>query len=94
MAFEARDGRQFSMSSRMRAHDRGMSDPQEKTQVLDQPDQGSEDQDQAPQIENDPEAMQCVDILKQKGYTADDVERAMGGGDDQQMQPQDDQQGY
>lgn len=35
-------------------------------------------------IENNPEAMQCIDRLQQMGYTADDVEQAMGGGDDQQ----------
>ena len=38
----------------------------------------------APQpIDQNPEAMECVDKLKQMGYTADDVEQAMGGGDDQ-----------
>lgn len=38
----------------------------------------------APQpIDQNPQAMQCIDQLKQMGYTADDVEQAMGGGDDQ-----------
>jgi hypothetical protein len=40
----------------------------------------------APQpIDQNPEAIECVDKLKQMGYTADDVEQAMGGGDDQQQ---------
>ena len=34
-------------------------------------------------IMDDPKAMKMVDELKQMGYTADDVEQAMGGGDDQ-----------
>ena len=34
-------------------------------------------------IQDDPQAMQLVDQLQQMGYTADDVEQAMGGGDDQ-----------
>jgi hypothetical protein len=34
----------------------------------------------APQpITDNPQAMQCVDQLKQMGYTADDVAQAMGG---------------
>lgn len=37
------------------------------------------DQGGAPPIQSDPEAMQCVQILQQKGYTAQDVEEAMGG---------------
>lgn len=35
-------------------------------------------------IDQNPEAMQCIDKLKQMGYSADDVEQAMGGGDDDQ----------
>ena len=38
-------------------------------------------------ITDNPEAMQCVDKLQQMGYTADDVEQAMGGGDDQGQAP-------
>jgi hypothetical protein len=34
--------------------------------------------DQPKSIEDDPKAMQCVDELKQMGYTADDVAQAMG----------------
>jgi len=34
-------------------------------------------------ITDNPQAMKCVDDLKAMGYTADDVEQAMGGGDDQ-----------
>lgn len=36
-------------------------------------------------IESDPHAMQLVDELKQMGYTADDVAKAMG--DDQDASP-------
>jgi len=39
----------------------------------------------APSIEQDPEAMQCVQILQQKGYTPDDIERAMGGSEGQEI---------
>jgi hypothetical protein len=40
----------------------------------------------APQpITDNPQAMQCVDQLKQMGYTADDVAQAMG--DEDQSQP-------
>lgn len=42
-----------------------------------------DDQGGPPPITSDPEAMQCLQTLQQKGYTADDVELAMGGGDDQ-----------
>lgn len=60
--------------------DAGQTKPPE--QMLNQP---SDDAQQGPPpIEQDPEAMQCVDLLKQKGYTADDVERAMGGGEQQE----------
>lgn len=34
-------------------------------------------------IDQNPQAMKCIDDLKAMGYTADDVEQAMGGGDDQ-----------
>ncbi len=39
-------------------------------------------------IDQNPQAMECIDKLKQMGYTADDVEQAMGGGDDSQGQSQ------
>lgn len=39
-------------------------------------------------IMSDPKAMQMVDQLKQMGYTGEDVERAMGGAEEQQEQPQ------
>jgi hypothetical protein len=37
-----------------------------------------------PSIQDNPEAMQCIDQLKQMGYTAEDVSQAMdeGGGMD------------
>ena len=40
-----------------------------------------DDSAQPKSIMDDPKAMQCVDELKQMGYTADDVAQAMG--DDQ-----------
>jgi len=43
-------------------------------------------QSSSPQpITDNPQAMQCVDQLKQMGYTADDVAQAMG--DEDQSQP-------
>lgn len=36
------------------------------------------DDQQPKSIMDDPKAMQCVDELKQMGYTADDVAQAMG----------------
>lgn len=38
-----------------------------------------------PPIDQNPQAMQLVDQLKQMGYTADDVAQAMGGDDQQSM---------
>jgi len=44
----------------------------------------STEQSGTPQpIDQNPQAMQCVDQLKQMGYTADDVAQAMGGNDQQ-----------
>ena len=48
-----------------------------------QPDAASSNSSPQP-ITDNPQAMKCIDDLKQMGYTADDVEQAMGGGDDQQ----------
>ncbi|HZP06785.1 MAG TPA: hypothetical protein VFB43_17935 [Terracidiphilus sp.] len=39
-----------------------------------------------PPIEQNPQAMRCIDELKQMGYTAEDVERAMGGGEEDDEQ--------
>jgi hypothetical protein len=47
------------------------------------PDPGAQPGGDKPPITDNPEAMQAVDTLKQLGYTADDVEQAMGGGYDQ-----------
>lgn len=42
----------------------------------------SSQQDASPQpISDNPQAMKCVDDLKQMGYTADDVAQAMGDDD-------------
>ena len=43
-----------------------------------------DDQQQGGDIESDPEAMQAIDMLKQKGYTPDEVAQAM---QDDQGQP-------
>jgi hypothetical protein len=52
----------------------------------DQPTASAGDNSQSPQpIADNPQAMQCVDQLKQMGYTADDVAQAMG--DEDQSQP-------
>lgn len=49
-------------------------------------DSGS-DMGQSPQpIMDNPQAMKCVQDLQSMGYTADDVEQAMGGGDQDAMQ--------
>ena len=76
MAFKSKDGKSFSNKDTQRTHDAMTSAP---------PPPAADPGAQAgpPPIQSDPEAMQCVQILQQKGYTADDVEQAMGGGDDQ-----------
>ena len=68
MAFPAKDGTKFTNKSSQQSHDAMNSAPPAAD-----PGQGG-----PPPIESDPEAMQCVQILQQKGYTADDVEQAMG----------------
>ena len=68
MAFPAKDGTKFSNKDSQRTHDAMTSAKAPK----------AEEQQGPPPIESDPEAMQCVQILQQKGYTADDVEQAMG----------------
>ena len=50
---------------------------------MDSPQSAAPDSSTPQPISQNPEAMECVDKLKQMGYTADDVEQAMGGGDDQ-----------
>ena len=68
MAFEGKGGKKFTNADSMRSHNAMTSAPPS----------APPEQQGPPPIESDPEAMQCVDILKQKGYTADDVEQAMG----------------
>ena len=66
MQFKATDG--SSHPSQMKAYDASQ--------------QSSAPADNAPKsIMDDPKAMKCVDDLKQMGYTAEDVEQAMGGSD-------------
>jgi hypothetical protein len=81
MAFPSKDGgKHTNLDSAKRADAQHMAK---------QPQAAPSDPNQAqggpPPIEQDPEAMQCVQILQQKGYTADDVEKAMGGGEQQEQ---------
>jgi hypothetical protein len=69
MQFKANDG--SSHPSQMKAYEASQK-PAAAPEATDQP----------KSIQDDPQAMQLVDQLKQMGYTADDVEQAMGGGDD------------
>lgn len=50
------------------------------------PSDGGDDQQQGDDIESDPEAMQAIDMLKQKGYTPDQVAQAMTDDGGDQMQ--------
>lgn len=77
MAFKAKDGSEHTnMMTANRANAR--FDARPKGAPVSDP--GS-DSGQPKSIEDDPEAMQAIDVLKQKGYTADDVAQAMGGDD-------------
>lgn len=81
MPYSSQDGQQFT--NRMAANSRnaslkgGMKADPAPAQQSDQPQS----------IEDDPKAMQLVDELKNMGYTADDVAKAMGD-DGQQDQQQ------
>lgn len=66
MRFAAKDGSMHS--SQKQAFDAGSPAPDAPAD----PNQGG-----APPIQDNPEAMQMVDQLKQMGYTADDVAQAM-----------------
>jgi hypothetical protein len=72
MAFTAKDGSKHTNRDTMKTADFRTA---AKTPAPVAP---AEDAGPAP-IQSDPEAMQCVQILQQKGYTAQDVEQAMGG---------------
>ncbi len=76
MAFKAKDGKSFSNKDTQRTHDAMTSAPPAA-------DPGA--QQGPPPIESDPEAMQCVQILQQKGYTGQDVEQAMGQSEGQEQ---------
>jgi hypothetical protein len=77
MAFTAKDGsKHTNMDTMKRADFRTASKAPAAPAPADDGSQGG-----APPIQSDPEAMQCVQILQQKGYTAQDVEAAMGGGE-------------
>lgn len=82
MAFVAKDGsKHTNIDSSKRASAKHMASMPAPASAPSPDGQGG-----PPPITSDPEAMQCVQMLQQKGYTADDVELAMGGGDDQQAQ--------
>lgn len=76
MAFTAKDGSKHTNRDTMRTADfRTAAKTPAPASPAPTP---AEDTGSAP-IQSDPEAMQCVQILQQKGYTAQDVEQAMGG---------------
>lgn len=77
MAFVAKDGSKHTNIDTMKqsnARTAAAAPPPDQGGQGDQGDQGG-----PPPIEQDPEAMHCVQILQSKGYTAQDVEEAMGG---------------
>jgi len=80
MAFSAKDGKNYTNADTARSHGGIM---QAQAPPAAEPDV-NEAQQGPPPIESDPEAMQCVQILQQKGYTADDVEQAMGQSEGQE----------
>jgi hypothetical protein len=67
MAFPAKDGTKFTNKSSQQSHDAMNSAPPADPGA----DQGP------PPIESDPEAMQCVQLLAQKGYTGEEVAQAV-----------------
>ena len=67
MAFPAKDGTKFTNKSSQQSHDAMNSAPPAAD-----PGQGG-----PPPIESDPEAMQCVQLLAQKGYTGEEVAQAV-----------------
>lgn len=82
MAFTAKDGSRHTNFDSAKRADAKHSMASMPAQQPASPDaQGG-----PPPIESDPEAMQCIETLKQKGYTADDVEMAMGQGESQEAQ--------
>ncbi len=83
MAFKANDGSQHTNYSSYKSANAKMASMPTKAPAAAAPD----DQGGPPPIESDPEAMQCVETLKQKGYTADDVEMAMGQSEQQEAPP-------
>jgi len=87
MAYSAKDGSQYT--NRIGAVRRDASLDNAKASARQPSGQSSQQGGQSQGgIEDDPEAMQAVDLLKQKGYTAEDVARAMdddgGESDDSQ----------
>lgn len=76
MQFKANDGSMHP--SQMKAYQASQSKP--GAGLGSDTDAGS-----AKSIQDDPKAMQLVDQLQNMGYTAEDVERAMQGGEPGQM---------
>ena len=75
MQFKAKDGSMHG--SQMKAFDAGSKPP--AAAPADPTADPTQDAAAPKSIQDDPEAMQAVDVLKQKGYTPEDVEQAMDG---------------
>jgi hypothetical protein len=80
MAKLAKDGTPFTNQMGVNSRNASLAAKPQPSAAPSDP--GTDAQGQPPPIQDDPEAMQCIETLKSKGYTADDVEQAMGGGDD------------
>lgn len=74
MAFPANDGTEFTLPMARNAHNARLASKEPP-----KPDDGPKD------IEQDAQAMDLVKQLQQMGYSGEDVERAMGGGDEQEQ---------
>jgi hypothetical protein len=84
MTKRALDGTEFTNQMGVNRHNARLKAQNYKAPAqADDADQQDQTQPDDPQsIENDPRAMQCIDELKQMGYTADDVAAAMGDDSD------------
>lgn len=82
MTYKANDGREFSGRMAMNSHNASLRGMGHKTGAA------PVGPDQPQEITDDPRAMKLVDELKQMGYTAEDVEKAMGGAGDEEQNVQ------
>jgi hypothetical protein len=86
MARKANDGTEYTNQMSVNRHNARMDAKSPKAAPTPAADpQSAQDGGGGGDIMSDPEAMQAIDLLKQKGYTAQDVEKAMddGSGDSQ-----------